>query len=190
MVLFLLSCLSFVYVKKIEKSTFHLQTPTSYGSGNFIDLEGRTYAVTAYHNMKEQYMINSARDSGVDIKRLSYANPVRDIIIFEVKNVKTGVSYKPHKNLKEGLEVQYWCSPGNKLNRYFKGYISKVRQGDVLVQGYAWMGCSGGLVFDMDGGLIGLVTGISIKRDKQGGIVLAENEVYISLIEKKDFYGG
>lgn len=190
MMLFLLSCFSFMFVKKIEKSTFHLETPSSYGSGNFIQLEGRTYAVTAHHNMKEKFTISSPREKDISVVRLSYVNPVRDIIIFEVDNVHNAVSYKPHKNLKEGLEVQYWCSPGSKINKYFKGYISKVQHENILVQSYAWMGCSGGLVFDMDGGLIGIVTGIALKKDKQKNFVAAENEVYISLLRKKDFYGG
>ena len=146
--------------------------------------------MTAHHNLKEQIRINSPRDDKIEIQGIAFADPVRDIVIFNIKKASKTVSYKPHKRLREGLEVHYWCSAGERSNKYYKGYISKVYIDKVIVQGYAWMGCSGGLVFDEDNGLIGLVSAVSLRRTNGGKKVVLENEVSVSLIRKEDFYGG
>ena len=188
--LFLLSCFGFLNMRIIEKSAFNLETPVSYGSGNFIALDGRKFAVTAYHNLRQDIRIHSYRDDKVEIKNLSFADEERDIAIFNIGNVSKAVPYKPHKRLKEGMEVHYWCSAGEKSNKYYKGYISKVHIDKVIVQSFAWMGCSGSLVFDKDNGLIGLVSGIALRRTNEKSLVILENEVSVSLIRKDDFYGG
>lgn len=190
MMLFLFYCISFLRIKNIEESSFNLETPISFGSGNFISLDGRDFAVTAYHNLNEDINIHSYLDDEVEIKNVAFLDPERDIAIFNIDSVKKSLSYKPHKKLKEGLEVHYWCSAGEKSKKYYKGYISKVYIDKIIVQGFAWMGCSGGLVFDKENGLIGLVSAIAIRSANENKYFLLENEVSVSLIRKEDFYGG
>jgi S1-C subfamily serine protease len=184
MIFFILSCLfGYKDVDKIGKSSVTIQTEDSLGSGNIINYKGDSYIVTANHNLAELFITYDSEYKFIEYD-LHYINKDKDIAVLKTKEYIKGIKYKKPKNIKVGDEVHYWCRPLGLEKKYINGIVSDITDDVIVLQAYAWMGCSGGLVFNMKNEALGVVVSIPYTiEDNQ----FHSNLVLVSRIKKEIF---
>ena len=185
MIFFILSCLfGYKDVSRIGNSAATVQSEESLGSGNIINYKKNSYIVTAYHNLSDDYILYDSEYNFLQYD-LHYYNKQKDIAVLKLKEKRSGIKFKTSKNIKVGDKVHYWCRPLGLEKKYINGTVSDITDDIVVLQAYAWMGCSGGVVFNLKNEALGVVVSIpySIQDDQ-----FHSNLVLVSRI-KKDIFG-
>ena len=184
MIFFILSCLfGYKDVDKIGKTSATIQSAESLGSSNIINYKKSSYVVTAYHNLSDKYIVYDSEYNFLDYD-IHYYNKEKDIAVLKLKKQVKGMEFKEPKSIKAGDKVHYWCRPLGLEKKYINGIVSDVNKDRVVLQAYAWMGCSGGVVFNTKNEILGVVVSIpySIQDDQ-----FHSNLVLVSIINEKIF---
>lgn len=174
MIFFILSCLfGYKDVEKIGRSAATIQTEYSLGSGNIVNYKNNSYVVTANHNLDKSFIIYDSEYNFIDYD-LHYINKDKDIAVLKSKEYIKGIEYKKPKSVKVGDKVHYWCRPLGLEKKYINGIISDITKEGLVLQAYAWMGCSGGIVFSKNNEVLGVVVSIPYS--------LGENQFHSNLV--------
>lgn len=152
------------------------------GSGNYMQIDGKKFVLTALHVVHDREDIFIIEKSGANhIAKLKYADPSRDIAILEIsRSLKytKAIEYRNVKSNHIGREVFYCGHPENTSFMNFKGIIGgKINQW-LMLNIFAWPGSSGSVIFDSEGNVIGVVSAVSIS-DPTGVAVLVPNVVRV-----------
>ena len=146
-----------------------------HGSGSLVKYKGLTLLFTAQH--VADGMLGSVyyamKGSETKMAVLIYSDPLHDISILymveEFYNVKP-LRYSPRDELIEvGAEITYSGYPSSHKLMTFRGRVAGYEilsdAGiQVLLHTHGWFGCSGSMVYDENGDIVGILWGVDVER--------------------------
>lgn len=166
-----------------------IYTSEGFGSSTIIKYKNSCYAVTANHVITGNYD-DIQKDKDIFFVETTYISEEKDIHIVKLNKCKEYVEYKRPENLKVGQDVHYWCMPAASPIKYYKGYISEIKDNEITIFGYSWMGCSGAGVFTKHNELIGVVSSLMVTPNASyNDIVIHENIMNIPIVKEEYFIG-
>ena len=152
------------------------------GSGNYMQIDGKKFVLTALHVVQGREDIFITEKGGANhIAKLKYADPVRDIAILEISRplkYTKAIEYRSVETNHIGREVFYCGHPENTSFMNFKGIIGGTDSQWLMLNIFAWPGSSGSVIFDSEGDVVGVVSAVSIS-DPTGVAVLVPNIVRV-----------
>jgi S1-C subfamily serine protease len=178
--------------KKVRSAAVRVVSGSGHGSGGIIKYKDIQLVLTAQHvadgRLGQTYLLRTESEQRLGV--LIYADPLHDTaIIFVIKKFDDarGIKFNPAAKLPEpGDEITYSGYPSwHSLMTYrgrVAGFETHPQAGtQIMLYTYGWFGCSGSLVYNIDGAPIGILWGIDVQ---QGGP--QENMIWVSPIQNLD----
>ena len=154
-------------------------------SGGYFIYNGYRFILTAAHVVSEGEEIYAHERYGIETVKCKvlYVNKVYDIAVImphdKFKTLKP-VKYTYDYGLKKGEPLYYTGYPAEMQEITMRGSFAGNVDDYYLMQSAAWMGSSGSPVFDGQGRVIGVVSGIVIGWTGMGIPQLINNMVVVS----------
>lgn len=139
-----------------------------HGSGAYLIAHGRRVVVTAAHVVRsESVMAIDGRDGETVVGQVVFTDPARDIAFLVVPEMetRTPIRYRPQLSYNErmiGTNLTYTGFPSHHDLLTIRGYVAALERGMVVTNMFGWFGSSGSGVFDQQGRLVGIVSGIDV----------------------------
>lgn len=162
--------------KKVREAAVRVVTSRGgHGSGSLIKYKGLTLVLTAQHVadgvLGTDYWI--MRKGEVKRAVLVHGDPLHDIAILymieKFENV-TPLKYAPRAELASvGQEITYSGFPSSHQLMTFRGRVAgyEVLNGagvQILLHTHGWFGCSGSVVYDDEGKIVGILWGVDVEH--------------------------
>ena len=137
----------------------------------------------------ENYMVSHGGES--HISTLIYSDPQEDIAVLFVKTPFRTTEPMPFKPLEKtadvGTNIVYSGFPSDHKLMSFRGQVSGHENGKgigkhIILQTYGWFGCSGSVVYDTKGYIIGVLYGVDVEYYPD--IQVQENLIWVAPINK------
>jgi len=129
---------------------------------------GRRVVVTAAHVVRsESVMAIDGRDGETVVGQVVFIDTDIDIafIVVPEMETRTAMRYRPQHRFDDrlvGTSITYTGFPSHHDLLTIRGYVSAVEKGHIVTNMFGWFGSSGSGVFDQQGRLVGIVSGIDI----------------------------
>lgn len=178
--------------RKVRESAVKVQARQGHGSGGLVRYKDMQLVLTAQHVANESlgstYMIRTLNEDKRGI--LIYSDPLHDIAVIylpsKFENTK-GIRWNPVSDLSEvGTKITYSGFPSWHNLMTFRGYVAGYETHpqagvQMILNTYGWFGCSGSLVYNEDGQMIGILWGIDIQMN-----LPQENMIWVAPIQNLD----
>lgn len=178
--------------KKVRQNSVRVVSWTGHGSGGIVKYKDMQLVMTAQHvadgSLGQIYLLQTESEQRSGL--LIYSDPLHDIAVLYVINKfdnSKGIKWNPTKILTSvGTEITYSGYPSwHSLMTYrgrVAGYETHPQAGtQIMLNTYGWFGCSGSLIYDSDGAVVGILWGI----DMQQGLP-QENMIWVAPIQNLD----
>ena len=164
--------------KNVRRAAVKVRRGGGHGSGSYVMLGGFHVIITAQHVadgvIGSTYTI--APPTGKSVSgRLVWSNEVDDIAVILVPEIESRrpMHFDPlDEPAQVGTVVTYSGHPSHFSLLSFRGMIAgqeKLRKGKSLVlHSYGWFGCSGSVVYDLEGQMVGVLWGVSVAGRSYG----------------------
>ena len=189
--------------RNIRRAAVKVETPEGHGSGSYMTIDGHHIVMTAQHVASGPIgtlygIITPANETSTG--RLVYADESLDVAVILVSPLRTRrpMAYVPLPGTPEiGITVSYSGHPSHFDMLSFRGMIvgyesiAPDRPIAVIMHSYGWFGCSGSVVFDTNGSVVGVLWGVSVERFPFGQV--QEDLIYLtpsSLIREESIVRG
>ena len=166
-----------------------------HGSGSLVKYKGLTLLFTANHvadgMLGSVYYAMNGSETRMGV--LIYADPAHDIsIIYMVEEFYSvrPLKYSPRRELIDvGSEITYSGYPSSHKLMTFRGRVAGYEilpdAGlQVLLHTHGWFGCSGSMVYDENGDIVGILWGVDVER--RPNLQVIGNLVWIQPIQILD----
>jgi len=178
--------------QQVRNAAVRVITPQGgHGSGSLIIYKGTQFVITAEHvaddEMGTAYQLIHQNESIAGI--LIYADEAHDIALLAIPRkfvTATPMKYNPIKRVLDvGSEITYSGFPSRHSLMTFRGrvagYEHKGSKGtQIIVHTYGWFGCSGSVIYDEKGNLVGVLWGVDVVY--RPGYQVQEDMIWISPI--------
>jgi len=182
--------------RKVRDSAVKITDGNGHGSGGIVQYYDLQLVLTAQHvangRIGQQYYVLSG--STIEVAILVYADPLHDIsVLYLGKNNKLegrGIKYSPRQDLMPiGGEITYSGHPSWHSLMTYRGYVAGVETlsgpgPQLLLNTYGWFGCSGSVIYDTDGKIVGILWGVDVET--RPDFQVQENMVWVSPIQNLD----
>jgi S1-C subfamily serine protease len=178
--------------KSVRDSSVKVLTGNGHGSGGLIRYKDMQLILTAQHvtngSLGSVYLTKTLYEDQLAV--LIYADPLHDMAVLYVPNkfVHTkGIKWNPSDNLTEvGTEITYSGFPSWHNLMTFRGYVAGYETDpqagvQMLLNTYGWFGCSGSLIYNQAGEMIGILWGVDLQRG-----AVQENMIWVAPIQNLD----
>ena len=178
--------------KNVRDSSVKVLTGDGHGSGGLIRYKDMQLILTAQHvangDLGSVYLTKTLYEDQLAV--LVYADPLHDMAVLYVPNkfVHTkGIKWNPSDNLTEvGTEITYSGFPSWHNLMTFRGYVAGYETDpqagvQMLLNTYGWFGCSGSLIYNQAGEMIGILWGVDLQRG-----AVQENMIWVAPIQNLD----
>ena len=167
-----------------------------HGSGSLVKYKDLTLVFTArhvaQHALGTNYLISKNNENVM--AKLMYQSATADIAIliltesFKDHSVKP-MSWAPSKTYDVGKTIVYSGFPSSHQLMSFDGRIAgyevdSLGNAHLIVNTYGWFGCSGSVMYDEKGKIIGILYGVDIEY--YPGIQINENMIWVAPIKNID----
>ena len=183
--------------RDVRNAAVKVVTPEGgHGSGSLIQYKDLTLIITAKHvaehTIGTEYLI-SKDDENVSAVLL-YKSNVADISVmilngkFRNKDIKP-MDWDVTKTYDVGLDIVYSGYPSWHKLMSFNGRIagyetSRTGETQLIVNTYGWFGCSGSLLYDTKGRIVGVLYGVDVEYTY--GTQVQENMIWVAPIKQID----
>jgi len=162
--------------QRIRNAAVRIVAPGGkYGSGSLIKYKGLTLVLTAQHVIENVpgLIHHIVKDGEVQRAVPIYSDKTHDIgLLYMIDEMKsaTPMKYSPRKNIVDiGEEITYSGHPSHHSLMTFRGRVAGYEiladAGlQILLHTHGWYGCSGAVVYDLNGDIAGIIWGIDIER--------------------------
>lgn len=146
-----------------------------HGSGSLVKYKGLTLLITANHVadglLGGRYYAMKGNEMKLAI--LIYSDPLHDISVLYMIEEFYGVKplkYSPREELIEvGSEITYSGFPSSHQLMTFRGRVAgyEILQDagiQILLHTHGWFGCSGSMVYDQNGDIVGILWGVDVEQ--------------------------
>ena len=166
-----------------------------HGYGSLVKYKGLTLLFTANHvaNGVLGTRFYAMKGSEMKIGILIYSDPLHDISVIymlEEFNAVHPLRYSPRSELPEvGSEITYSGFPSSHQLMTFRGRVAgyEILQDagiQVLLHTHGWFGCSGSMVYDENGDIIGILWGVDVEH--RPNLQVVGNLIWIQPIQAFD----
>ncbi|QDP62023.1 MAG: hypothetical protein GOVbin1807_22 [Prokaryotic dsDNA virus sp.] len=163
---------------------FNNELGHSHGSGNLFYVGNHLFVLTASHVVDNADNILLEETNGNMLAaKVIYESTQKDIAILlpygEFTEAKpTGYVRNKSRDIL-AKKLHYYGYPENLDGFLATGFVSQSDYSKILMQSYAWMGCSGSVVFDSAGRTVGIVHAILILAEPVTGLPSAIESVVV-----------
>ena len=179
--------------RKVRDAAVKVLTNFGHGSGSLVRHRGVQFVITAQHVASGEiglpYMVQKEKEikSGI----LIYSNPSNDIAVLWIDSEFETIDPMRFSLTREipnvGEEITYSGYPSSHEIMTYRGYIAGFENIEgsgrqILLHTFGWFGCSGSVVFNSRGDIVGVLWGI----DSLNGIII-ESLIWVSPIQNLDF---
>ena len=178
--------------QKVRDAAVKVISGSGHGSGSLVKYKGLTLLITAHHVadgiLGSTYYAMKGNETKSAI--LIYSDSLHDISVlymiddfYAVKPLK----YSPREEIIEaGSEITYSGFPSSHQLMTFRGRVAgyEIRQDagiQILLHTHGWMGCSGSMVYDQNGNIVGILWGVDVEY--QPTLQIIGNLVWIQPIQ-------
>lgn len=146
-----------------------------HGSGSLIDYKGLPLVITAQHVTSDAigtlYYIQSGSESLLGV--LIYSDAINDIAVLYMPTEFTNAApmkYSPLEDIsKVGDQIIYSAYPSSHDLLSFRGRVAgyenlQGRGTQIILHTYGWFGCSGSVVYDHKGNIVGVLWGVDLEH--------------------------
>jgi len=182
--------------KKVRSAAVKITDGYGHGSGGIVQYRDLQLVITAQHVAdgrigQRYYVLNGGT---METALLIYADPLHDISVLYLasgnKLEGRGVKYSPRQDLMPiGGEITYSGHPSWHSLMTYRGYVAGIEtlagQGpQLMLNTYGWFGCSGSVIYDTDGEIVGILWGVDIEQ--RPDLQVQENMIWVSPIQNLD----
>ena len=181
--------------KKVREATVRVLTGQGHGSGGLIKYKDLHLVLTAHHvasgALGQNYLITTETEQQWGI--LIYKDPLNDMSLLYVPNhfvYSEPIKWKPRTTLVEiGHDITYSGYPSWHSLLSFRGHVAGFETHpeagrQIILQTYGWFGCSGAVVYDSEGKIIGVLWAVDVER--RPAFQVQENMIWVSPIQNLD----
>ena len=178
--------------QKVRDNSVRVVTWQGHGSGGIIRYKDIQLVLTAQHvasdGLGTQYLLQTPNEQRAGF--LIYSDPLHDIALIYVPRkfeAVKGIKWNPITELSEvGTEITYSGYPSwHSLMTYrgrVAGYETHPHAGtQIMLNTYGWFGCSGSLIYDVEGRMVGILWGIDLQRG-----LPQENMIWVAPMQNLD----
>jgi hypothetical protein len=181
--------------KRIRQAAVKVTLPFSsgHGSGSYIKYKDVHLVITAQHvadgPIGTNYLASHKGESHIAV--LIYSDPKEDIALLYVANPFDTIEpmkFKPQeKTASVGTEIYYSGYPSRHKLMSFRGRVAGYEDGPgigkhIILQTYGWFGCSGSVIYDYKGHIVGVLYGVDVEYYPD--IQVQENMIWVAPINK------
>tara|TARA_B100000214_G_C23972494_1_gene630895 strand:+ start:1905 stop:2618 length:714 start_codon:yes stop_codon:yes gene_type:complete len=178
--------------KRVRESAVRVVSYNGHGSGGLIRYKDLQLVLTANHvtegGIGSTYLIKTQYEDKLGV--LIYKDPLHDIAVIYMPSKfehSKGAKWNPSKELTEvGTRITYSGYPSWHNLMTFRGHVAGYETDpaagiQLLLNTYGWFGCSGSLIYDSEGEMIGILWGVDIQRG-----TVQENMIWVAPIQNLD----
>ncbi len=142
----------------------------SHGTGTYMTYKSTNFILTAAHVVRGFESTFITLDGVTTIPaKVTYVDPSKDIAILIPESDPGGdpIKFKRHLSPEPGERLVYAGFPGWHDVLMFTGIVSGTEHWEhsrIIMHSYAWKGCSGSVVFDHSGKVVGVLIAIDYMR--------------------------
>ena len=125
---------------------------------------------------------------------LIYADPLNDIAVLWLPDGSElegrGLKFEPNEELAPiGGAITYSGHPSWHSLMTYRGYVAGIealpgKGPQLMLNTYGWFGCSGSVIYDTYGEIVGILWGVDIER--RPDLQVQENMIWVSPIQNLD----
>jgi S1-C subfamily serine protease len=154
------------YTSSLIVHSINEQGQMATGSGNYFQVFGKTFILTAAHVITDSAEVFVVERSGdLHPVEVVHVDLFRDlaIVISKTKLEFTNpVRYRPSSTIEIGEEVFYCGHPSSMYFTTYHGRVSGFNNQFLLTDTFAWPGSSGSILFNKSGEVIGAISALSV----------------------------
>ena len=182
--------------RRVREAAVKIVDGYGHGSGGIVQYYDMQLVLTAQHVASwrigaEYFVINGAT---MERAILVYSDPVHDISVLYLGEGNQlegrGIRYSPREEMGVvGGAITYSGHPSWHSLMTYRGYIAGIEHLDgsgpqLMLNTYGWFGCSGSVIYDTSGDIVGILWGVDIER--QPDLQVQENMIWVSPIQNLD----
>jgi len=182
--------------KRVREAAVWISDGAGHGSGGLVQYYDLQLVLTAQHVADGRigstyYVMNG---STVEPAVLIYSDPAHDTAVLWLKEGNRldgrGLKYSPRKEmLPIGGQITYSGHPSWHSLMTYRGYVAGLEHLDgsgpqIMLNTYGWFGCSGSVIYDTKGKIVGILWGVDIER--RPDYQVQENMIWVSPIQNLD----
>ena len=178
--------------QKVRAAAVKVISGEGHGSGSLVKYKGLTLLITAEHVANGTLGSTHYAMKGNETKAaiLIYSDSLHDIsVLYMIDDfyAVTPLKYSPREEMIEvGSEITYSGFPSSHQLMTFRGRVAgyEIRQDagiQILLHTHGWMGCSGSMVYDQNGDIVGILWGVSVEH--RPNLQIIGNLVWIQPIQ-------
>ena len=178
--------------RRVRKSSVKVMTPHGHGSGGLIQYKDLLLVLTAHHvadgDLGTTYLISTETEQRMGI--LIYKDPLNDMSLVYVPSefrYTEPMPWRPRSELIDvGQSITYSGYPSWHSLLSFRGHVAGFETHpdagrQIILQTYGWFGCSGSVIYDPDGKIIGVLWAVDVERYPT--LQVQENMIWVSPIQ-------
>ena len=182
--------------KKVRGAAVKITDGNGHGSGGIVQYHDMQLVLTAQHVANSRIGADYLVINGSTIERaiLIYSDPVHDIAVLYLGKGNQlegrGIKYSPTSDMSAlGTAITYSGHPSWHSLMTYRGYIAGVEYLDgrgpqLMLNTYGWFGCSGSVIYDTKGDIVGILWGVDIET--RPDLQVQENMIWVSPIQNLD----
>jgi hypothetical protein len=182
--------------RRVRSAAVKIADMSGHGSGGIVQYYDLQLVLTAQHVANgrigaEYFIINGAT---MERAILVYSDPVHDIAVLYLKEGNLlegrGLRYSPTSDMSAiGTAITYSGHPSWHSLMTYRGYIAGMEHLDgrgpqLMLDTYGWFGCSGSVIYDNSGSIVGILWGVDIET--RPDLQVQENMIWVSPIQNLD----
>jgi S1-C subfamily serine protease len=178
--------------RRVRAASVRVNSRNGHGTGGLIKYKDFQLVLTAHHvvdgNLGQSYLVSTDNEQQWSI--LVYKDALNDIAILYLPDhfeYTQPMRYRPRTELIEvGQDITYSGYPSWHSLLSFRGHVAGFETHpeagqQIILQTYGWFGCSGSVIYDPDGKIIGILWAVDVER--QPSLQVQENIVWVSPIQ-------
>lgn len=181
-----------VVEKKVRSASVRVMTGQGHGTGGLINYKGMHLVLTAHHvadgALGASYLLATETERRMAV--LVYKDPLNDMSLLYLPSkfeYAEPMRWRPRSELIEvGQTITYSGFPSWHSLLSFRGHVAGFETHpeagrQIILQTYGWFGCSGSVIYDNEGKIIGVLWAVDVERSPS--FQIQENMIWVSPIQ-------
>ena len=178
--------------RNVRDAAVYILTGSGHGSGSLIKYKGTQFIITAQHvasgEIGSDYIVKKEKE--VQSASLIYSDLTNDIAVLWLKKEFESIDPMRFSTKKTipgvGEEITYSGYPSSHDIMTYRGRVAGFESipmagNQILLHTFGWFGCSGSVVFDTGGNIVGILWGIDVLNG-----IPVESMIWVSPIQNLD----
>ncbi|HAF88175.1 MAG TPA: hypothetical protein DCG23_00155 [Deltaproteobacteria bacterium] len=182
--------------RRVREAAVKITDGRGHGSGGIVQYYDLQLVLTAQHVADGRIGSNYFVINGATMERaiLVYSDPVHDIALLYLAEGNQlegrGLRYSPTSDMSGiGTGITYSRHPSWHSLMTYRGHIAGLEHLDgrgpqLMINTYGWFGCSGSVIYNTSGDIIGILWGVDIEQ--RPDLQVQENMIWVSPIQNLD----